>query len=104
MRLLEAILSEHSKKQTQKIVIWVGHSQARFDELFKLFLTGDSLVTQRAGWPLSNCVALHPELIRKHIGKLIKNVQREGLHNAVKRNTVRILQHVDIRPVTTARS
>ena len=48
MNLLEEILKKHSKEQCQKIVLWVGPSQERFDELFYLFLNGEYRVTQRA--------------------------------------------------------
>jgi hypothetical protein len=96
MSLREPILAEHSKSQTTKIINWVGKSQERFDQLFSLFLNDESRVTQRAAWPLSYCASQHPELIRKHLGKLIKNLQKKDLHDAVKRNTVRILQEIPI--------
>lgn len=96
MHLRETILAEHSKAQTEKIIRWVGSSQQRFDELFDLFLHDEYRVTQRAAWPLSYCARKHPELIRHHLGKLIKNLQKKGLHDAVKRNTVRILQDIAI--------
>ena len=96
MNLLEEILREHSKEQCNKIVKWVGNSQQRFDELFHLFLTGEYRVTQRAAWPISYCVEMHPAFIKKNFTKLISNLQRPNRHNAVKRNTVRLLQYVDI--------
>jgi len=96
MNLLEEILREHSKEQCNKIVKWVGNSQQRFDELFHLFLTGEYRVTQRAAWPISYCVEIHPAFIKKNFAKLISNLQRPNRHNAVKRNTVRLLQYVDI--------
>ena len=96
MNLRETILAEHSKSQMTKIVKWVGQSQQRFDELFKLFLNDEYRVTQRAGWPLSYTARKHPVLIHKHLGKLIKNLQKETLHDAVKRNSVRILQDIEI--------
>jgi hypothetical protein len=96
MNLREAILAEHSRSQTDKIVKWVGHSQARFDELFNLFLKDEYRVTQRAAWPISYCVRNHPSLISKHFGKMVKNLQKKDLHPAVKRNTVRILEDIDI--------
>ncbi len=96
MNLQEEILKEHSKAQCLKIVQWVGNSQQHFDELFHLFLTGDYRVTQRAAWPLSYCVEANPSFIKKNFTKLINNLQQPNLHNAIKRNTVRLLQYVDI--------
>jgi hypothetical protein len=96
MQLREQILLEHTKANCDTIVQWVGGSQQRFDELFALFLTDVYRVSQRAAWPLSYCVEAHPEFIKKNFGKLIKNLQHPGLHDAVKRNTVRLLQYVAI--------
>lgn len=96
MNLRETILEEHSKKQTDKIVSWVGSSQARFDELFSLFITNEYRVAQRAAWPLSYIVIEHPSLIRKHFGTLLNNLKKPGIHDAVKRNTVRLLQDISI--------
>lgn len=96
MNLRETILAVHSKKQTDKIVHWIGHSQERFDRLFDLFLHGEYRVVQRAAWPLSECVIHYPYLIQKHFRKLLSNLEKPGLHIAVKRNTVRLLQYAEI--------
>ncbi len=96
MRLKDEILMEHSKLQCMKIARWIGNSQQRFDELFYLFLNDEYPAVQRAAWPLSVCVIEHPALIKKHFGKLIANLRRPGLHNAVKRNTIRLLQGLTI--------
>ena len=90
------ILKEHSTTQRDKIIAWVGDDQKRFDELFNLFLNGEYRVTQRAAWPISHCVVEHPSLIKKRFHELIKNLQKPGIHDAVRRNTVRILQEIDI--------
>jgi hypothetical protein len=94
--LREQILKEHSKAQCSKIVNWVGTSQERFDELFHLFLNDEYRVVQRAGWPVSYCVIAYPVFISKHWNKLIKNLQKPNLHDAVKRNSIRLLQDINI--------
>lgn len=94
--LKEEILKEHSKAQCNNIVNWVGTSQQRFDELFNLFLHDEYRVVQRAGWPVSYCVIAHPEFIQKHWAGLITNLKKAHLHNAVKRNSIRLLQDIDI--------
>lgn len=96
MNLRDAILKEFSKSQVEKILKWLGHSQVRFDELVKLFLSDEERVMQRSGWPLSYAAANHPELVKKHLGKLVKNLQKKNVHEAVKRSTVRILQEIEI--------
>ena len=96
MNLRATILAEHSKANCNKIAKWIGDSQKRFDELFNLFLHDEYLVVQRAAWPLSYAVIAHPRLIQKHFGKLLKNLQQPKLHDSIKRNTIRLLQHITI--------
>lgn len=96
MQLREQLLKEHSKANTDLIIAWIGHSQQRFDELVQLFLEDEYRVVQRAAWPLSYVVEKHPAFIKKHLGKLIRYVQQPGQHEAVKRNTVRMLQGIVI--------
>jgi hypothetical protein len=96
MNLRETILSGHSKAQTMKIVNWVGNSQIRFDELFNLFLNSEYRIVQRSAWPISYCVIDHPNLIKKHFKKLIEQLKKSGQHVAVRRNIVRLLQHIEI--------
>lgn len=96
MELRETILAEHSKVQTNAIVKWVGNSQERFDALFHLFLKDEYRVVQRAARPLSYCIIERPQLIQKHFKDLVTNLHNPNLSGAVKRNTLRLLQHVSI--------
>lgn len=96
MDLRAVILKEHSKANCKYILHWIGNNQHRFDKLFHLFMNDEYRVVQRAAWPLSYAVQAHPELVKKHFGSLLKNVKKPGLHNAVKRNTLRLIQYVDI--------
>jgi len=96
VNLRKEILKEHSKAQCTRIVNWVGGNQQRFDELFTLFLNDEFRVVQRAAWPVSYCVDAHPALISKHWKALLGNLKKTGLHNAVKRNSVRLMEDIDI--------
>ena len=96
MDLRKEILKEHSKAQCTKIVKWVGSSQQRFDELFGLFLNVEYRVVQRAAWPVSYCVIAHPALITKNWKKLITNLEKPNLHDSVKRNSIRLMQGIEI--------
>lgn len=96
MKLREEILKEHSKTQCTKIVNWVGSSQLRFDELFGLFLNDEYRVVQRAAWPVSYCVIAHPAFINKNWKNFIKNLKKPGLHDSVKRNSIRLMQDIEI--------
>ncbi|HNU87377.1 MAG TPA: hypothetical protein PKJ94_03775 [Ferruginibacter sp.] len=96
MKLRQEILKEHSKAQCTKIVNWVGGSQQRFDELFRLFLNDEYRVVQRAAWPLSYCVIAHPSFISKHWKQLLDNLKKPNLHDSVKRNSIRLMEDIDI--------
>lgn len=96
MNLAKAIVKDHSKAQCNRIINYVGQDPERLDELVNLFLEGDAVKRQRAGWPLGYVAIRYPHLMRKYFGKLIRNLQRPGLHDAEKRNTVRLLQYMDV--------
>lgn len=96
MKLQDLLLQEHSKTQCLKIVQWIGRDPQRFGELVRLFLQPDKKIQQRAAWPLSYTVQAHPALIQPYIGKLIRNLEKPGLPDAVKRNTVRIFQEIRV--------
>jgi hypothetical protein len=96
MDLLQLLRSEHSKKQTDRIVRHIGDDPARFAILMDLFFKGEYRITQRAAWPLSYCVRAHPALIGPYFKPLLDNLARKDIHVAVIRNTVRLLQDVDI--------
>jgi hypothetical protein len=96
MDLHQLLRSEHSKKQTDRIVRYIGDDAARFAVLMELFFKGEYRITQRAAWPLSYCVRAHPALIGPYFKPLLDNLARKDIHVAVTRNTVRLLQDVDI--------
>ena len=96
MDLLQLLTDEHSKKQTDRIVAYIGPDKKRFAGLIRLFFSGEYRITQRAAWPLSYCVRRHPELIVPYFRQLLDNLDRKDIHVAVIRNTVRLLQDVDI--------
>jgi len=96
MDIRQALLDEHSTRQTAAIVDYIGCDEARFGELMAAFFAGPYRVTQRAAWPMSNCVELHPELIGPYLPKLIDLLKRDDFHNAVRRNVVRLLQFIDV--------
>ncbi len=97
MNLRETILKEHSRANCQAVVEWVGKSQKRFAELFNIFMHDeDSRVVQRAAWPVSYCVEANPSLIEPHYKALVAKMQEPHNHDAVKRNSTRLLQYVKI--------
>lgn len=95
MILSEALFAENSKAQTLRIVHYIADNQERFDELMELFLHGDNRTMQRASWVLSYSVESYPSLIQKHLEPFVLNLQNDT-HDAVKRNTLRVLQDIPL--------
>lgn len=96
MDLKREILKEHGRKQAHKIAEYCATSSSRFKSLVDTYLAGPYRITQRASWPLSICAEEHPELIKPHLKKLLDFMTKPGVHDAVKRNTMRLLQFVDV--------
>ena len=96
MNILQEVLKEHSSAMRDRVVRYVGKNPQRFEELVKIFLGGHYRVTQRASWPLSCCVENHPELIKPHLKRIIKNLETPAMHVSVKRNTIRLLQFIHV--------
>lgn len=95
MNLTKLLLAGHSRSQTNKVVNYIGADPQRFKELVTLFLSSEYRIAQRASWPLGFCAEEHPELIRPYLGKLVDNLENP-IHDAVKRNTIRIFQFIEI--------
>jgi hypothetical protein len=96
MDLKREILRKHSRAQMLRIAAYAGAGPARFRELVSVYLAGPYRVTQRAAWPLSTCVARDPALVLPHLKKILDLLEKPGIHDAVKRNTMRLLQFIDI--------
>ncbi|RYY58937.1 MAG: hypothetical protein EOO05_14850 [Chitinophagaceae bacterium] len=96
MDLQAILITRHSKESTDELVHWVGESQKRFDRLFAFFTGPDARLAQVSAWPLSYCVIEHPSLIKKHWKETLENFEKPLIHDAIKRNTLRLLQSVEI--------
>ncbi|MEQ8362894.1 MAG: hypothetical protein RH948_08500 [Cyclobacteriaceae bacterium] len=96
MNILKELKKGFDKSTCDQIVTFIGNDQERFSLLVDAFLNSEYRVTQRAAWPLSYSVKKHPELIKPHLRKIINNLKKPKIHDAVKRNTVRFLQFIEI--------
>jgi hypothetical protein len=96
MDLKKELLKEHSKRQTTRIVNYIGNDSQRFKALVKAFLDGPYRVTQRAAWPLSYCVREYPGLIKPHLKAVLKMLDKPDAHVAARRNILRLLQDIEI--------
>jgi hypothetical protein len=91
-----ALLAEHSKRQALRIAVWIGNDKERLDQLVQLLLKGEYVVAQRAAWVLSSCAENHPQMMKPYLKQLVAKAADPRVHDAVKRNVVRLLQHIQI--------
>lgn len=96
MNIRQALINEHSKQNTIKIVNYIGDDAEKFAELMEIFFGDDYRLTQRSAWAVNYCAENNPQLIKPYFEKLIDLLQKKDVHNAVKRNIVRLLQYVEI--------
>lgn len=95
MDIEKALRQEHSKNQALKIANYIDTSQERFDELMKYFFHDDWRLNQRAAYAMNFTVERNPFLFKKYLKKAVVNL-RTPKHDAVKRNTLRILENIEI--------
>ena len=92
----EMLLEEHSKRQCDRITGYIGTDRQKFGSLMHLFFSGEPVIAQRAAWPMSYCVRKYPGLIQPYVGQIIRNLKKKGLHDAILRNSLRLLQEMEI--------
>lgn len=94
--LEEMLMSQRYMHQAQQVMAWVGHSARRFDALVQLVTGDDIKLAQKAAWPMSYVAEAHPDWVIKHLPALMAVIQKPGVHRAVVRSVIRLLQFVDI--------
>lgn len=95
MGLKEDILSISSGAHVTRIAKSVIAVPNKVKELINLVLAKEEKVAKNAAWVLSHVSDVKPDIVLPHSKKLIENLGN-SVHDAVKRNTIRVLQFVDI--------
>lgn len=95
MDIKKALLAEHSRIQMDKIARFIGKDSLKFKILMSLFFSNNTILNQRAAWVMCLCFENSPSLITPYLKKIIYNLEKD-VHDAVKRNTVKILQDIEI--------
>lgn len=95
MNLEEALAQEHSLVQAQKISVWAIESKANLKRLMQAFFGKNKSAVQRASWSASKAFELKPEWFDVYIPQLIACLHKP-IHGSVRRNSLRMLQHMQI--------
>lgn len=83
---------QESLEVTQKLV----NDEALFAQLMTVFLGTHTRLTQRAAWVMSHYAEIQPLFFVKYIKSILGNLYKESTTDAVKRNSLRVLQFVEI--------
>ena len=94
--LREEIMKAHSRSHALQIADYACKSRKNFKQLIDCFLDQEYRLAQRAAWSVTWAARKKPELIFPHIGALVSVLTRSDVHDAVIRNSVRILEEIDI--------
>ena len=64
--------------------------------LMKYFLQGEEQIAKKSAWIIGHSAELYPELVSPWLKQMIKIMGKPGVHGALKRNVVRLLQFAEI--------
>lgn len=95
MDLEQEILEIKSKHAIQPIIAFVGDDKKKFDRLMSLYFSENIRLTQKASWVVNHVAENNLQLLNPYLKKLILNLENE-ITDAVKRNTIRLLQFIEI--------
>ena len=87
---------EHSKENTTKIVEYIVAQPERLPELMNVFLSEEYRLVQRSAWVVGDLARKNSHLLMEYWPQMIDSLKKEGIHDAVKRNTVRTWQDLPI--------
>lgn len=93
---IQALLEAgHTSELRREIVAYVGTSKRRMAALMHFFFHEKWRYGQRASWSIGRIGVNHPQLIQPYLAKMVATLDKET-HDAVKRNTVRIFEDIEI--------
>jgi hypothetical protein len=95
VNIQELLIKEHSKTQCLAIKSAVLGNHALMPDLMECFFSDYNRLGQRAAWPVSYIAIENPTLIMPYLPEMVKMLD-EPHHDAILRNTIRILQDIDI--------
>jgi len=96
MNLRDEILKAHSKEHALKIARYACASKNNFKALMDCFMSNEYRLAQRAAWSVSWAARQKPQMIEPYIKDLVTVLKKKDIHNAVIRNSVRVLEDIEI--------
>jgi hypothetical protein len=95
MILEQEMRKGYSRKLMLAVTEYIGNDGSRFGQLMNLFLGNDNRVSQRAAGAISYCVDRYPDLVMPYLEMMLNKLD-EKVNDGLRRNTLRVLDTVDI--------
>ncbi|MFN0201753.1 MAG: hypothetical protein ACKVTZ_09545 [Bacteroidia bacterium] len=96
MNIKELLQNKYAKETILTIRDWIGEDAEKFATFMELFLQEDALMMQRAAWVLGHVGQVQPQLLLPYLSVFVQQLQRKDVHDAVKRNILRVLPEIEI--------
>ena len=98
MNIKEELLKEKIQTKTKALAIaeYACSSPEFFKELMQCFFDNEYRLAQRAAWSVSWAARKKPEYIKPYIKELVAQLSRTDVHDAVIRNSIRVLEAIKI--------
>ena len=95
--ILKILLEEeHSKRQSDLIIEFIGDDAQKLDALAKHFLGNEYKLAQRAAMPFGNIARTNSKCIEPYLKDAILKINSSNVHDAIIRNVTRILAEIEI--------
>ncbi len=93
---IQAFLDDgHSKELRDQLVAYVGSSKSKMKQLMTYFFHDEWRYNQRASWAVARIASINPTLVDPYLAQMVNELDSPK-HDAVKRNTLRIFEDIDI--------
>ena len=96
MDIRKQLLSDHSKSNTEEIVLFLLENPERLNQVMDLFFHWDTREKQRTAWVVGDLGRVEVKMIQPSHAKMIANLKVPKLHDAVKQNSIRYLSEAEI--------
>jgi len=93
MTLKEQILKEHSKNNMLAIAAIVGNDRKKFQVVLDMMLGDNIRAQQLSAAVYYHCLKSNPWWLDDHLDLLLNKIEKDKIHDAVRRNIFRILQN-----------
>jgi hypothetical protein len=94
MNIAAALMESHDKDHAVSIAHFAISSKKAFAQLMDCFFSNEYRLAQRAAWSVAWATKFQPQMVQPYLSKMVDQLSRTDVHDAVIRNSVRILENM----------